>query len=337
MDRHNLFQFATNTFSHVAFWAWILQASDSDEKDLEAPKGVGQSAIRLLDGPIPSGPVEVTTDGPLSSPNQPDLRIDFGGDHSLFLELKKDTEFDSSQIEEYREAIGEEDQVGLISTHFDADEADGTCPFLSLRDIRELLWPHRDEHPLLADYADWADARKERWKVIEYCAFGDNVEEVTAALSTLYGQTLVMEAVTDSMSGEMRRTPSNRSGDPQTEFCFATSGSNQDALFYRLDEYTAGHHLSLKQHLDSRDAAAWDDKENRLKDLRTWWQDAVEETDHRLTFREPHNNGTKTREVACLLFEQNPSSVVAEDLPRIHDAFTSTLADNAWNLGVASD
>jgi len=334
MDRFNLFQFTTHESSHAAFWAWVLQATDAEGETLQAPRGVGQSAIRLLDGPIPPGSVNVESKEPLPVRNRPNLRVDFGDDHSLFVELTTKPGFDPSVIDGYREALDEKDRVALISTQFDADDAEGTCPFLGLDDIREILWPHRDDHPLLADYADWADARHDRWIALEEYAFADDPETLASALSTSYGQAQVMEAITEPMTGRTTYVPSNKSGDPQTEFQFAEAGEHQDDLFYRLDKYAEGYHLSLKQHLDSTDAPAWDERDDRLADLRTWWKEAATETDHRLTFRPPHNNGSKTREAACLLFKENAPTVVAEDLPKIHDAFTSTLADNAWNLRV---
>lgn len=339
MDRCNLFQFATQEPAHAAFWAWVFQATDADAGALEGPKGVGQSAIRLLDGPIAPGSVEVETEPSLHTRDRPDLRVEFGDGHALFVEVKKDATFQASQLERYRSAIDNNDRVALISTHFDvtdpglaADEAKETCPVLGLSDIRELLWPHSDEHPLLSDYAAWADERKDAWDGIERHAFADDPDAVAAALSTLYGQTRVMLAVTEDMTGRLKYTHSNRSGDPYTEFRFVEAGPDQDALFYCIDEYEPGYYISLKQYLPGEDADAWAGKEDRLERLRAWWIDAAADTDHRFAFRTPHNNGTKTREVACLLFKKNPPSVVAEDLPPIHEAFTARLRENGWQL-----
>jgi len=336
MDRFNLFQFANNEHSHSAFWAWVLQASDAENGTLQGPKGVGQSAIRLLDGPIPPGPVNVETRDPLPVRNRPNLRVNFGDDHSLFVEVVTKPGFDLSIIEEYRESLNGEDKVALISTQFDADEAEGTCPFLSLDDIRETLWPHRDDHPLLSDYGDWADARNDRWLALEEYAFAEDAETVASALSTLYGQIQVMEKISESMTGRTTYISSNRSDNPQTEFHFAEAGTDQDALFYRIDEYAEGHHISLKQHLDSEDTPAWNDREDRLDNLREWWTQSIDDIDHRLAFHSPHNSGSKTQEVARLFFNQNLPTVVAEDLPKIHDAFAETLSENGWNLGVES-
>lgn len=336
MDRFNLFQFANNEHSHSAFWAWILQSTDADSETLQGPKGVGQSVIRLLDGPIPPGSVNVKTREPLRIRNRPNLRVDFGDDHSLFIEVATEPGFDPSIIEGYRESLNGEDKVALISTQFDAGEAEGTCPFLGLDDIREILWPHRDDHPLLSDYSDWADARNDRWSVLDEHVFAEDADAVASALSTLYGQIQVMEEITESMAGRLEYAPSNRSENPKTEFHFAEAGPDQDALFYRIDEYAQGHHISLKQHLDSTDALAWDDRENRLDDLRGWWTETAEDVAHQLTFDPPHNNGSKTREVARLYFKENAPSVVAEDLPKIHEAFTATLVEHGWDLGVQS-
>jgi hypothetical protein len=332
MTRHNLFQFATQEPAHAALWAWIFQATDAEEDALSGPKAVGESAVRLLDGPIPDGEVHVDTEVSLSSGARADVCVDFADGHTLVVEFKKRADFDDAQIERYREALDEDDQVALISTRFDADAADGVCPYLGLDDVRELLWAHREDHPLLSDYADWLDARKETRQAIEQDAFADDPAAVAEALSTLYGQVLVMDALTASMEGWTKSTHENTSGSPYTEFRFAEQGPNQDALFYRIDEYAAGHHVSLKQYLPSRDAAAWDDKEGRLERLRAWWTEAAEQTNHRLSFRAPHNYGSKTREVACLPFADNPPSVVVEDLPAIHEAFTRSLAQNGWSL-----
>lgn len=161
MDPYNLFRFATHESSHSAFWAWTFNATNAEQEKLQGPKGIGESAIRFLDTPIPNENVEVQTEVSLSTDPVPDLQIDFSDGHSLYLEIKKDAHFRTEQIERYQAAAGHNDLVALISTQFDAEEAKDLCPYLGIDDIREILWPYQDSHPVVADYADWVENRRE--------------------------------------------------------------------------------------------------------------------------------------------------------------------------------
>lgn len=331
MDDFNLFRFATNELSHSAFWAWVFHTTNAERDALQGPKGVGESTIRFLDTPIPNEHVEVHTDVDLSTDPPPDLQIDYSDGHALYIAIKKDARFSKAQIEQYQAAAGHDDRVALLSTQFDAKDAKDICPYAGVNDIREILWPYRDSHPVVADYADWIETRKEERERIKRNAFSDDPTEVAAALSTLFGQRTVMEAFTQDMDGGWMTQ--HQTGDPHTEFWIAEATADQDTLFYRIDEYAPGYCLSLKQYLEGKDHPAWDEKEQRLDALRTWWTEAANETDHQLTFRDPHNQGKKTREVGCLLFPDNSPAQIIDELPQVHAAFAHKLEQNGWELG----
>jgi hypothetical protein len=334
MHRTNLFRFATDPQSHAAFWGWVFQSIDTDSESLEGPRAVGESTVRLLHGPVPTGPVDVHPDPPIATGPHSTLRIDFDDGHSLFVTLRKESAVDASRIASLQADSEDGDPVVLISAQFDADRADGLCPYLDLGDLRELLWTQRDEHPLLSDYADWADDRKTQWDAIERTVFAESPDDLAPALSSRYGQHLVLTALGDHFDAPWTVTADRRRGRPRLSLHFAEAGPDQDALFYRVDEYAAGYCLSLKQYLGSRTDPAWDGKSARLDRLRARLADATEQADHDLTFREPHDAGSKTREVGCLLFRRNAPALVVDDLPAVHQYFTDVLEEAGWTVGV---
>lgn len=334
MNRHNLFRFATKELSHSAFWAWIFQATDAEDEALEGPRAVGQSALRKLDVSPPTENVSVKTEVPFPSGDRPDLKIEFDDGNALFVELKRSAAFSEQQIERYREAIGKGGVVALISTRYDARKAGGICSYLGLEEIQEIIAPHRASHPLLSDYAEWIDERFERRNAIKENAFAQDADKIAESLSTLYGQKLVMEAITSQIIGRWNQSQAKLGGDPYTELWITDPEEDQDRLIYRIDEYSSGYCFSLKQYLRSEQMDAWEGKEERLERLRQWWDEATKEIDHRLEFRDPHNRGSKMCEVGCLLFKHNPPSTVVEDLPEVHQAFKSKLEENGWDLKV---
>lgn len=334
MDRHNLFRFATKELSHSAFWAWVFQATDAKDEALEGPRAVGRRALRTLYAHPTNTNVSVKTEVPFPSGDRPDLKIELAEGNALFVELKRSASFSEQQIERYREAIGEGGAIALISTRYDAGKAEGICPYLGLKDIREILAPHRGSHPLLSDYAEWIDERFERRATIDENASASDSEKVENALATLYGQKLVMEEITANMNGRWKQSNASYGGEPYTEFWIAEADESQDTLFYRIDQYSPGYYFSLKQYMGDKKSNAWGGKEERLEQLRQWWIEAKKEANHNLIFRGPHNRGSKTCEVGCLLFKHNPPTVVAKDFPKVHRAFTDRLKANGWDLNV---
>jgi len=329
--KRNIFAYAPKELSHSAFWAWVLDCLDAEEEDLAGPKAVAEGVTKALEVRETSDKVDVATEVTFGERCRADIRVRLGGGHELLIECKRSAPVRARQIDRYVKQSPPGAQIGVITTHFDTSRIDRLdVPVVTTEKLFELLGPYRDRHPYLADYTDWLQDLMERREQQRRGALSTDTEERSKALSTRVGQWALMHALMEPMVGEYT-WGTNGGGEPWTQFAFS-NGKDSDRLFYRIDRYSDGYYVSLRQYLRDTSHPAWEGKSDRLEDLRRFWKEAVDEENSDLQFREPNNRGTYESEVACIMLSKNGSERIVAELPALHEAFTRRLQENDWHL-----
>ena len=336
------FKFARHEMSHSAFWAWVLNTVNSPAEAVAGPRRVGRRLLaecgceRLANQPFRVDvevPVPGATHGRLDVLVKEDVEPE--GKPLLAIENKVEATPDPEQIRSYRESLGEEVPVVLMSTTFDTEPGGFDCAVLDAKRIRGLVEPERATHPLLGDYFAWLDGELVKREGLEIRALGDG--PYWEALREPEGQWTLMKAIRESLQqgqqGLMYRKK-EASGN-WTECCFTTYNHAYDHLLYRIEEPTrTGGALALRQ-VQPKPWPTPRAKHERLVMLRRLWAEARQSSDCSLHFSDvplPHE-GLHSAVIALMPWARNPVEQILREFCGVHSAFVTSIQEAGWVIG----
>jgi hypothetical protein len=346
--KHNLFRFASSELSHSAFWAWVLQSLDAPaNRDLETAQELAEALLIEIGAPLPQTDIEVETEVSIAD-GRLDIRAMIDGETLLIIENKTSISPNVEQLLGYQEELEQkEDQnlhLAIISTAFDrhvSNEIKGMeWVFLDVKILTRLLNSMTKEHPLVNDYSEWLRVERERREVIEKQALSDSYEKLKKGLTTPLGQWILMSRVMAEANsqagtrGKQYRGGEGQGGRPWTQFRFTPKkpAPERDALFYRIDRYSKGFYFSLRQY-QYKPTPNWDAKRQRLEHLRALWKRASKQENEMLVSTPPRdNNAEKESKISMYYLDENPPSILIQEIPKVHRAFVEALREDEWPL-----
>lgn len=334
---YNLFHFAPRELSHSAFWAWVLQCTDSEDPLLSAPKAVGLALLDATNTPRPLSEVKVETEVKLRKAGRLDVVVTVDeGRATLVIENKVLSKPAVEQLDRYEEELRADARGGLslavMSTAFDEDVRDeirsrADWQYLGIDTLCSILEPHQHGHALLQHYASWLAARKRKREELARYALSADRDKRNEALGTAEGQWALMKALLPVRGRQDRGT--NVDGSPWTQFCFVEPVGERDMLFYRIDQSSAGPYFSLRQY-QGDPIPTPQAKLARREELRGYWADACRACGDDLRLARPRNRGIMESEIGLLLIDENPPEVLLRAIPKVHAYLLDRLAENGW-------
>lgn len=350
--RYNLFEFAPGELSHSAFWAWVLQCTDSPDERHADPKALGLRLLRAIGAPEPGESIEVKTEVKISGRDRLDIWAKIDGHAVLAIENKVSAIPDGDQLERYKRTLLGQSRLylALLSTAFDAPvraaiNGQKDWQYLGVEELLALFGEPGGEargwsHPLIIDYHAWLRDLNDKRAQRASGAISDGKEARDAALATYEGQWALLAKLMEGVTGEQYQG-TNNNGTPWTQFKFVKGEGERDSIFYRIDCYESKgqrrYYLSLRQY-QKEPFPSVSDKRQRLNKLRNFWDAACSQTGAKVTAHPPHNRGDKESEIGVFLFDHNPPNQLLSTLPLIHREFHKRLvADGSASGGGSAD
>jgi hypothetical protein len=338
--RPNIFNFATSELSHSAYWAWILDCLNYPDEEFAAPREVAIGLLKQIGASDFAPPFVVDREVTLDAKSRVDICLtekrEVDGEPTVGKKLLIENKVSDNapwheQVERYRQFLGEGDHIAVVSTAFDLDvrdhnAGDALCGYAGLEEIYRNEKDVADRHVLVGDHYEWVRDKLHEWIAIDRKARSSVREEYEEALATPEGQWMLMDYLTEGIAGH-RRSGINRGGTPRTRCRFADGdGKTHDAISYRIDRRKDGYYFAVCQYQKEPTKG----KGDRLNQLRDWWSVAAKDSYLEWSSRTGH--GKKTSTIALLFFEDNPPESVAEELPKIHQKFSSMLRSAGWDV-----